>query len=106
MRYYTPLIILCWITLAVLAILVKENNRIPNQDKRILYLAYAVTAFAALAEWMGVQLNGNADIPEWILRAVKFRGGQVSARIVSLSGTERSAYAYRGREGFSGQDLR
>lgn len=36
-----------------------------------MYLTYLVTAIAALAEWLGVQFNGNANIPAWLLKLIK-----------------------------------
>lgn len=72
MGYYTPLITLSWLTLAILCILVKENNRLSQKDKRILYVTYAVVALSALAEWLGIRFNGNAAVPAGALRAVKF----------------------------------
>ena len=71
MSYYTSVIILTWIGLAVLCILVMENNRIARDDKRLLYLTYALIAFSALAEWCGVLLDGRADVPVWLIRVVK-----------------------------------
>jgi hypothetical protein len=71
MTYYTAIIIIVWFALLVLSILVFENNRISKQTKIIMYLTYLVTAIAALAEWLGVQFNGNASIPAWLLKLVK-----------------------------------
>ena len=71
MSYYTSVIILTWIGLAALCILVMENNRIARDDKRLLYLTYALIAFSALAEWCGVLLDGRADVPVWLIRVVK-----------------------------------
>ena len=72
MTYYTAIIIIVWLALIVLSILVTENNRISKQTKIIMYLTYLVTAVAALAEWLGVQFNGNDNIPIWLLKLVKF----------------------------------
>ena len=72
MGYYTPLIILSWLTLSILCILVKENNRLSPKYKRILYITCAVVALSALAEWLGIQFNGNTGIPVGLLRTVKF----------------------------------
>ena len=69
--YYTSILVLCWLALATMCILVHENNRIPLHDKRLLYVTYALVAVSALAEWCGVQLNGKADIPVWVLKLVK-----------------------------------
>ena len=71
MTFYTAIIIVVWLALIVLSILVHENNRISNRTKAVMYLTYAVTAVAALAEWLGVQFNGNAKIPVDLLKTVK-----------------------------------
>ena len=69
--YYTSVLILCGITLAAMSILVHENGRISNEDKRLMYLTYVLVAVSAFAEWCGVQLDGRADMPAWIIKAVK-----------------------------------
>ena len=71
MTFYTAIIIVVWLALIVLSILVHENNRISNRTKAVMYLTYAVTAVAALAEWLGVQFNGNPKIPVDLLKTVK-----------------------------------
>ena len=71
MTFYTAIIIVVWLALIVLSILVHENNRISNHTKAVMYLTYAVTAVAALAEWLGVQFNGNPKIPVDVLKTVK-----------------------------------
>ncbi len=71
MTFYTAIIIVVWLALIVLSILVHENNRISNRTKIIMYVTYLVTAIAALAEWLGVQFNGNPNIPVELLRTVK-----------------------------------
>ena len=72
MTYHTALTMLVWMALGILVILVRENGRISKHDKRILYLTFLVVALSALAEWLGVRLNGNADIPTKALQLVKF----------------------------------
>ncbi len=72
MTYYTSVILLTWFTLAILGILVKENDRIPKKDKIIRYFAYTIIAVSSLAEWSGVMLNGCMDIPGWFIRIDKF----------------------------------
>ena len=69
--FYTTLILLSWMALAVLCILVQKSSWIPKEDKRRFYLTYGLIAFSAFAEWMGVQLSGNTQIPSWLLSAVK-----------------------------------
>lgn len=72
MEYYTPLIISVWVALLVLCVLVFENNRLSKVEKIVLYGTYVTVALAALAEWLGVQLKGNADIPLWLFKLIKF----------------------------------
>jgi len=69
--YYLSITILCWMTLAILGILVHENNRIPRRDKRLLYLTYLLVAASSLAELCGVWLDGRADVPDWALHLAK-----------------------------------
>ena len=71
MSYYTAIMIMCWLVLAGLCILVRENNRLGGEDRKSFYLSYGLIAVSALAEWVGVQLNGRADLPEWPLMAAK-----------------------------------
>ena len=68
---YTSIIIICWLTLGALGVLIYKNNRIPHDSKRLLYLTYLLIAVSALAEWCGVQLDGRADLPVWMLKTVK-----------------------------------
>ena len=72
MQYFTPLVILVWLALIVLSILVIENNRIRKARKRVLFITYVVVALAATAEWLGLILSGNENVPNWLLRLVKF----------------------------------
>ena len=69
--YYTSIIIMCWLTLAALGVLISRNNRIPAESKKLLYLTYLLIAASALAEWCGIQLDGRADLPVWMLRFAK-----------------------------------
>lgn len=69
--YYTSVILMCWLALGALGYLVHRNNRIPLEGKKLFYLTYTLVALAALAEWCGVLLNGQADYPLWLLRAIK-----------------------------------
>lgn len=69
--YYTSIIIMCYMMLGALGVLVYKNNRIPRKGKQLLYLTYALIAVSALAEWIGVELNGREDSPRWLLAAVK-----------------------------------
>ena len=71
LSYYTVLITLCWMALGVLCVLVHENSWIPQKDKHRFYLTYGIIALSALAEWLGIQLSGNTDVPAWVLMMVK-----------------------------------
>ena len=71
MTYYTTLMILLWMTLAILCILALENDRYAKEKKRLLCVTYILVAAAAAAEWLGVQLTGNLHVSPWLLRAVK-----------------------------------
>ena len=70
-HYYTAVIILSWMALTVLCILISENDRIPQEDKRSFYLAYALLGSSALAEWLGVCFDGNMAFPAWSLILIK-----------------------------------
>ena len=72
MKYYTPLMVLVWLSLAVLTILTVENDRFSKKKKNTLYLTFSIVAVAALFEWLGVQISGNTKFSPWILRIVKF----------------------------------
>ena len=69
--YYSSIILIVLLSLVVLCILVKENDRIRKEDKWRFYLTYIVIGLAALAEWTGVCISGNAAVPRWVLQAVK-----------------------------------
>lgn len=69
--YYTSIMILCWLSLGALSVLVRMNSHLSEEDRRLLWLTYALVAAAALAEWVGVQLSGRETVPHWLLRAVK-----------------------------------
>ncbi len=71
MDYYTSILILCWFALAVMFVLVYENDRIPRKDKRLMYLTYLLVGVSAFAEWIGVHFDGRVDLPDWILRTAK-----------------------------------
>ena len=71
MSYYYFIILLTWVTLIILSVLVRENDRIARRDAGSYYLTYGIITFASLAELLGVLFNGNPDIPVWALQTVK-----------------------------------
>ncbi len=71
LSYYTLITLLLIAALSVLCVLVHENGRIKKSQKTNFYLTDLFIALAATAEWAGIQLNGNTDVPHWVLLAVK-----------------------------------
>ena len=72
MKYYTPLIIIVWLSLAILCILAIENDRFSKEKKKILLFTFGIVAGAALFEWLGVLLNGNSSVNPWIIKIIKY----------------------------------
>ncbi len=72
LAYYTSILALTWGALAVLGILIWENNRIKGPDKFWFYTTFALIAFASLMEWSGLRLADHEQAPPWILRTVKW----------------------------------
>lgn len=71
MDYYTSVIFLLLLALLVLSILVSENSRISQRKKRLFIAVNLLIALSAIAECVGVHLNGNPGFPKWLLAAVK-----------------------------------
>lgn len=71
MNYYTSIIIMTLLALAVLSILIMENDRISYEKKKIFLSTNLFVALAAIAECAGLHLNGNPTIPKGVLAAVK-----------------------------------
>lgn len=69
--YYTAVTVLCLLSLGALSLLVWENNRMPKQDKRLLYLTYALMALSTLVEWIGGWSDGRTDLPAWAMPTIK-----------------------------------
>ena len=69
--YYTFVILLSMLSLGILCILVRENARLTDSEKRTFYLTYGLIALSALSEWGGIQLNGLEGLPKWPLMVVK-----------------------------------
>ena len=72
MKYYTAFVIIVWLALALLGVLVFENDRIKKEEKGLHFLSYAVVGIAATAEWLGLMFNGNPNVASWILKTCKF----------------------------------
>lgn len=70
-HYYTSEIIMILLALAVLSILVSENNRMPQAKKKVFIENNILISLAAVVEYTGIQIGGHAGIPGWILAAVK-----------------------------------
>lgn len=71
MTYYTSVIIMVLLALGVFSILISENDRIPKKRKELFIATNVLIALAALAEWLGVHLDGNPAYPKAALAAVK-----------------------------------
>lgn len=69
--FYTSTTVLIWMSLGVLSLLVRENTRIQDRDKRLLYLTYLLIAISALAEYCGVQFNGREELPKAVILMAK-----------------------------------
>ena len=50
MTYYTTVIIIIWMALIVLCELVRENDRMSRQSRRMCYVEFGLIAAAAFAE--------------------------------------------------------
>lgn len=70
-RYYTCIMILSLAALAILGVMVWENNRLSDKNKRLLYNAYALIVASYAAEWCGLMLNGRPGVPAAALIAAK-----------------------------------
>ena len=70
-NYYSAITLISIAALSVLCVLVRDNGKIEKKQKRIFYVTYLLVGLAAVAEWAGMQLNGNDAFPKWALLAVK-----------------------------------
>ncbi len=70
-KYYTYVIIITLLALLVFSVLVYENDRILLKEKKYFILTNLYIGIAAIAECVGVYMNGNTDLPKWMLTAVK-----------------------------------
>lgn len=71
MDYYTSVIFIILLALLVLSILISENSRISQRRKRLFIAGNLLIALSAVAECVGVHLDGNMAFPRWLLAAVK-----------------------------------
>lgn len=71
MSYYSAIILLALLALGVLCVLVRQSEQLEAGEKRTFYLTSALIAASALAEWLGVMLDGVDGLPHWPLVAVK-----------------------------------
>lgn len=72
MTYYTTVMAIIWMALAVLCELVRENDRMSRQNRRLCYVEFALIAAASLAEWCALMLDGRQGIPAWLLLVAKW----------------------------------
>ncbi|MDO4500551.1 MAG: GGDEF domain-containing protein [Erysipelotrichaceae bacterium] len=71
MNYYTLIIIVVILALAVLSILIMENNRITAEKRRLFLATNLIVLLAAIAECGGVHIGLNPNIPSSVLKMVK-----------------------------------
>lgn len=69
--FYTAVIILVWVSLAILIMMVHGNDEISHKNRQVLYVTYCLVAASALAEWLGVKFAGDPSVPIWLLRIIK-----------------------------------
>lgn len=62
--YYTDVIIITLLALFVFSVLVYENDRIQPKEKKYFILTNLYIGVAAIAECVGVYMNGNPDFPK------------------------------------------
>lgn len=72
MVYYTAVMAITWMALAVLAELVRENNRMSAGRRRLCYAEFALIGASALAECLSVVLGGVQGMPGWPILAAKW----------------------------------
>ena len=69
--YYYAILALSWITLAILCVLLHENNRIPKEHRAPFYATYALIFLASCAELAGLVISTRGTAPALVLRVVK-----------------------------------
>ncbi|MBR1796989.1 MAG: GGDEF domain-containing protein [Clostridiales bacterium] len=71
MSYYSAVSTILWISLIILCVLVHENDRLRRTTKMRFYITYILIFLASVSEWGAIQLNGNENIPSFLIRLVK-----------------------------------
>ncbi len=69
--FYSAIITIIWIALIILCMLVYDNRRMTPDKKQAFYLTYSLIFLASMAEWVGIRMNGNMNIPGYVLHFVK-----------------------------------
>ncbi|MDD6085198.1 MAG: GGDEF domain-containing protein [Oscillospiraceae bacterium] len=64
MWYYTSVFSLSILVLFIMSVLVKENGRLGENEKKRFYQTYAVIGLASISEWFSIILNGA---PHWTI---------------------------------------
>ena len=71
MVYYTYVIIITVLAMAVLSVLVFENDRISRYKKNLFVMANIFISIASIVECAGVHITGNVAFPRFLLIALK-----------------------------------
>ena len=72
MSYYTTVMALTWVALAVLAELVRENNRMSPGRRKLCYAEFALIGASSFAEWLSVALGQMELLPTWPILVAKW----------------------------------
>ena len=51
--------------------LVYDNRRMTPDKKQAFYLTYSLIFLSSMAEWVGIRMNGNMNVPGYVLHFVK-----------------------------------
>lgn len=68
---YSAIIILCCMALGALGLLVHENGRLKNRDRKLLYITFVLIGLSAMAEWSVVLLGGREEISSFLMTFIK-----------------------------------
>lgn len=69
--FYSAIITIIWIALIILCMLVYDNRRMTPDKKQAFYLTYSLIFLSSMAEWVGTRMNGNMNVPGYVLHFVK-----------------------------------